>query len=60
MGTIDKWSKPDNPKRIYLIISLEWINPAKSSVKAMLDRIPEANKLVTNGVKKTMKNRGSM
>ena len=58
MGTIDKWIRLDKPNKEYLKVPLKLTKANMRMVKAMVDLIVEANEFVTNGVKKTIKNRG--
>lgn len=58
MGSIDKWTIPENANKKYLMNPLVAIKAIIRIAKAIPDLIPDENNTCTFGVKKTIKNKG--
>ena len=58
MGSIDKWTIPENANKKYLMNPLVAIKAIIRIAKAIPDLIPDENNTCTLGVKKTIKNKG--
>jgi|TARA_B100001971_G_C18159033_1_gene520323 hypothetical protein len=60
IGSIDKWIRIDSTNKMYCLAPFKYMIATISIVNAIPDLMPEANKFIILGVKKTIRNKGNI